>query len=675
MTLLTYFLLVLALIVAFLLSFYQYLYPNKKVGFHVYLLLGLRTISWMCVLLLLINPKFQWVSFQEVKPVLPVYIDNSTSVGYLSSLETVETLQRQIKNNKSLNQQFDVQFYSLDSDVNATDTLNLKGKQSHLEKAGKHNRVRYRNKRFPTLLLTDGNQTKGNDFAYAFDVQNPVYSVVLGDTTAVADLNVQQINVNPYAFLKNKFPVEVFLQYTGMNAVASNFVIKQDNRILYQQKVDFSQEKRSQILQVLLPAQKVGVQVFKAILESDLEEKNKDNNTQNFAVEVIDQKTEVALISEINHPDLGALKRAIESNQQRNVKILKPGKIDDLSAFDVLVLYQPNGAFRNIFEQNNKLQKNTWMITGLGTDFNFLNQMQTGFQFKMSKSKEDYLSAFNTQFNLFLTEDKGFESLPPLQNPYGTMTIQGDWQTLMFAKIRNSVLEQPLWALGTNGNSRTAFLLGEDLWKWRSKVYLNTESFDAFDLLIDKTIQFLNTNDRRKNLVVTHKNFYNSGDNIEINAQFFNKNYEPEPNAQLTLTWVDKNSQKSYMADLLRSTQSFKANLEGIPVGSYNFTVKEKKSNAVYQGSFEVIDFDIEKQFVTPNFSKLQELAAQTAGNVMMPNQLEDFLKKLSNSQEYPIIEKQIKRKIPLIEWYFLLILLVITLGSEWFIRKYHGLL
>ena len=675
MTLLTYFLLVLALIVAFLLSFYQYLYPNKKVGVHVYLLFGLRTISWMCVFLLLINPKFQWVSFQEVKPVLPVYIDNSSSIGYLSSLESVETLKRQIKNNKKLNQQFDVQYYTLDNDVNATDTLTLKGKQSYLEKAAKNNRVRYRNKRFPTLLLTDGNQTKGNDFAYAFDVQNPVFSVVLGDTTAVADLNVQQINVNTYAFLKNKFPVEVFLQYTGKNPVTSNFVIKQDDRILFQQKVDFSLEKRSQILQVLLPAEKVGVQVFKAILESNLEEKNLDNNIQNFAVEVIDQKTEVALISEINHPDLGALKRAIESNQQRNVKILKPGKIDDLSAFDVLVLYQPNGSFRNIFEQNNKLQKNTWIITGLGTDFNFLNQMQTGFQFKMSKSKEDYLSAFNTQFNLFLTEDKGFESLPPLQNLYGTVTIQGDWQTLMFAKIRNAVLDQPLWALGTNGNSRTAFLLGEDLWKWRSKVYLNTESFDAFDLLIDKTIQFLNTNDRRKNLIVTHKNFYNSGDNIEINAQFFNKNYEPEPNAQLTLTWVDKKSQKSSMVDLLKSTQSFKANLEGIPAGSYNFTVKEKKSNAVYQGYFEVIDFDIEKQFVTPNFSKLQELAVQTSGNVMMPNQFEDFLKKLSNSQEYPIIEKQIKRKIPLIEWYFLLILLVITLGSEWFIRKYHGLL
>ena len=675
MTLLTYFLLILALIVALSLSFFQYLFPNRKVNAHVYLLFGLRTISWLCVFLLLINPKFQWVSFQEVKPVLPVYVDNSASISYLSSSETVESLQKQIKNHPALNQQFDVQFYTLDSEVKSSDTITLKGNQSHLEMAAKNNRIRYRNKRFPTILLTDGNQTKGADFAYAFDAQNPVHSVVLGDTTTVTDLKVQKINVNPYAFLKNKFPVEVFLQYTGKNAVSTNFTIKQGNNIVFQQKVEFSNQKRSQILQVLLPAQKVGVQVFKATLESELEEKNKENNTQNFAVEVIDQKTEVAIISEINHPDLGALKRAIENNQQRNVTILKPGKISDLSIFDVLVLYQPMAAFKNIYEQNKNLQKNTWTITGLGTDFNFLNQMQSDFQFKMSKQKEDYLSEFNTQFNLFLTDNKGFQNLPPLQNPYGTLTIQGDWQTLMTAKIRNTILEQPLWAFGSKDRNRQAFLLGEDLWKWRSQMYLNNESFDAFDLLIDKTIQFLATSDRRKKLVVSHNNFYNSGDAIEINAQFFNKNYEPEPNAQLTLELVNKNTQKRTLVDLLRSSQNYKANLEGSLPGSYDFTVKEKKSGAVYKGFFEVIDFDIEKQFVSPNFAKLQELAVQTEGNVLMPNQVEAFLEQLAQNPSYPTIEKQIKKRIPLIEWYFLLILLVITLGSEWFVRKYHGLI
>ena len=44
--------------------------------------------------------------------------------------------------------------------------------------------------------------------------------------------------------------------------------------------------------------------------------------SKNFAVEVIDQKTNVAIVSDIIHPDMGALKKAIESNEQRTASIL-----------------------------------------------------------------------------------------------------------------------------------------------------------------------------------------------------------------------------------------------------------------------------------------------------------------------------------------------------------------
>lgn len=675
MTFLTYFLLIIALIIALALSFFQYLVPSKKTAKHVYLLFGLRTISWLCVFVLLINPKFQWISFQEVKPVLPVYFDNSASISYLSSKAQIESIQTQIKQHKALNQKYDVQFFTIDSEVRSGDSISLNGSQSQLEAAAKSNRIRFRNKLFPTLLVTDGNQTKGADFAFSFEEQNPVYSVILGDTTTVTDLKIQQINVNPYAFLKNKFPVELFFQYSGKKEITSNFIIRQGEKTIFQQKVTFSNQKRSQIVKVLLPAEKVGVQVFRASLISDLDEKNKENNHQNFAVEVIDQKTEVAIISEINHPDLGALKRAIQSNEQRNVSIVKPSQISDLSVYDVLILYQPMAAFKNIYEINKNLQKNTWTITGLGTDFNFLNQVQNDFQFKMSSQKEDYLMEYQSNFNLFITDFKGFENLPPLQNPYGNFKQQGDWQTLFGAKIRNNVLDQPLWTLGSQDRKRNAYLLGEDIWKWRSQVFLNTESFDAFDQLIDKTIQFLASNDRRKNLVVNHDNFYQSGDIIEINAQFFNKNYEPDPNAQLTLQLINKNTNKQTSLDFLKSSQNFKANLEQIVPGSYDFTVKEKKSGTVYKGFFEVIDFDIEKQFVMPNYVKLKELAVQTNAAVIMPIQLDNFLNDLSKNPNYPTIEKQIKKRIPLIEWYFLLILLLFSLGSEWFVRKYHGMI
>jgi hypothetical protein len=41
---------------------------------------------------------------------------------------------------------------------------------------------------------------------------------------------------------------------------------------------------------------------------------------------------------------------------------------------------------------------------------------------------------------------------------------------------------------------------------------------------MDKTIQYLASSSSKKALVVNHESFYNSGDAIEITAQYFNKN-------------------------------------------------------------------------------------------------------------------------------------------------------
>ncbi len=59
----------------------------------------------------------------------------------------------------------------------------------------------------------------------------------------------------------------------------------------------------------------------------------------------------MALVSAINHPDIGALKRAIETNSQRKVIVVKPNDISSLTDFDVLLLYQPTTEFKLVFER------------------------------------------------------------------------------------------------------------------------------------------------------------------------------------------------------------------------------------------------------------------------------------------------------------------------------------
>ena len=109
--------------------------------------------------------------------------------------------------------------------------------------------------------------------------------------------------------------------------------------------------------------------------------------------------------------------------------------------------------------------------------------------------------------------------------------------------------------------------------------------------------------------------------------------------------------------------------------GNYSFTVKELNSNSVYSSTLEVLDFDIEKQFVNPDWNKLNQLANQTSGKAYLANQADILVKQLMADESYKAIQKTLVKKSPLIDWIWLLVLIAISLATEWFVRKYNGLL
>ncbi|HPJ10019.1 MAG TPA: hypothetical protein PLS51_05270, partial [Flavobacterium sp.] len=205
--------------------------------------------------------------------------------------------------------------------------------------------------------------------------------------------------------------------------------------------------------------------------------------------------------------------------------------------------------------------------------------------------------------------------------------------------------------------------------------HVENKSYEKFDVFVDKIIQFLASNNARKSLVVEHERFYNSGDALEISAQYFNKNYEFDEKARLTIAVTNKATKQAKRYDLLRTNNAYKVNLDGLAAGQYQFTVKELNSNTSYSGSFEVLDFDIEKQFVNPDLTRLQQLASQTHGQVFYPNQTQSLIKTLLENNQYKAVEKAIVKKTPLIDWIWLLVIVAVTLSTEWFLRKYNGML
>lgn len=675
MTTNTILLLLLSLLIAAGLSFFQYLYKVKNKS-KVYLFLTfLRFLSIFFILLLLINPIITTSKLEIIKTPLPIVVDNSSSISFLKAKEKASELAQKLSSNSALQEKYDLQPYLFDATFEQSDSLTFKGNQTNLDLVAKNLKSIYKNAFYPTVIITDGNQTTGNDYVYSFDENKKVYPLVLGDTTKVFDLKINQLNVNRYAFLKNKFPVEVFLQYSGDKDVTANFSITQGNEVLNRQSISFSPSKKTAVVNVLLPANKVGLQIYKAKIESKEIEKNAFNNIKNFAVEVIDQKTAVAIVSSIDHPDIAALKRAIESNLQHKVEIIKPNDVKTLLNYNVLVLYQPTSAFKSVFEANKKANLNTFIITGTATDFSFLNQEQNNFVFKMSSQSEDYQADFDSQFNLFALDNLGFEALPPLQNSYGSITANGEVNTLLSAKIRNIDTKAPLLSFTENQGKRTAYLFGENSWKWRLQSHVDNQSFEKYDVFINKIIQYLASNNAKKSLVVNHESFYNTGEAIEITAQYFNKNYDFDEKANLTIAVTNVQTKQTKNYDLLKGNNIYKVNLDGLAAGSYNFSVKELNSKTSYSGHFEILDFDIEKQFVNPDVQKLKQLATQTKGKVFYQNQIDTLIKTLLENEEYKPVQKDVVTKSPLIDWKWLLVLIATFLSTEWFVRKYNGML
>src|SRR5690606_19842357 len=107
----------------------------------------------------------------------------------------------------------------------------------------------------------------------------------------------------------------------------------------------------------------------------------------------------------------------------------------------------------------------------------------------------------------------------------------------------------------------------------------------------------------------------------------------------------------------------------------YSFMVKELSTNTSYTGNFEVIDFDIEKQYTNADYKKLQLLAQNTNGKVFFESTINTLIDELLANENFKSVQKEQTKKIPLIDFWTLLGIIVALLGLEWFIRKYNGLL
>ncbi|WP_417371053.1 VWA domain-containing protein [Gelidibacter japonicus] len=668
---------ILAGILALSLALFQYIYKHRKRSKTYVLLTFLRFVSLFSVFLLVINPKFNKITYFNEKPNLLIAVDNTESVKYLDQDQKTRDLVGLLQKDEGLNERFDLKLFSFGKDVNNLEALSFDEKQTNPTVVFERFSQVYGNSIAPLILITDGNQTYGNDYEFAAqNYKQAVFPIILGDTNRYTDLKIEQLNINKYAYLKNKFPIEIIAVYNGGEEVSTQLTVSSGNTIVFSENLTFNKEQSSRIVNLSLPANRPGVHSYKAELKPLANEKNTVNNIKNFAVEVIDRKTHVAIVSDIIHPDLGALKKAIESNEQRQASILKPTEfLNQKNDFQQVIIYQPNQNFKLVYDEIQTLNINTFTILGPKTNWLEFNKFQPFMQQTVTNQYEDFQPSLNSNFNVFIVDDLNFSDFPPLQTEFGTATFSLPIEIILYKTVNGIQLNEPLlWSFEVN-QKRAVVLNGEGIWRWRAQSYLDKKSFHDFDNFIGKIIQYLDSNQKRFRLNVSYESFYNGNDNVLLTAQFFNRTYEFDKTASLEITVKNKESEQSQKLPFILKQSNYQVDLSGLEAGDYVFTVQAQEENISQSGEFKILDYSVEQQFLNANVLKLQNLATLSQGTSYFINDTDALVDQLIKDERFPTIQKSTKKVVPLIDWKFLLAFIALSLGAEWFIRKYNGLI
>ncbi len=672
----TILLIIAAFIIALIVSLYQYLYKAKRRGKRNLLFAFLRFLSVFSILLLLINPSFKKKTFYTQKPKLVIAVDNSNSIAHLEKDNEVKEFIKNLKEDDNLSDRFDVQYYSFSDELKDSLSLSFDQKQTNISKTLEDLNQVYKNSTAPTILITDGNQTYGRDYQYNSErYKQSVYPIITGDTIDVIDTKIQQLNVNRYAYLKNKFPVEVILTYSGLENVNTTFQVTSGNASVYTQEVSFSKEKNSTVINFTLPANTAGIAKYMARLLPLSSEKNKINNRKAFAVEVIDQKTNVLIISDIVHPDLGAMKKSIESNERRSVTIVRPEEVNNLDEYQMIILYQPNTRFRAAYEKISSQRKNYLTVTGAKTDWVFLNRVQNKYTQEITRQTEYYIPRYNSNYGAFLFDDIGFAGYPPLIGVFGEVNVNSNYDLLLYRSVNNIETEEPLLVSMEQGGIREAVLFGEGLWRWRAYSYLDNQNFENFDEFFGKLVQYLTSTKRKSRLNTISDPFYYGNANIKIRAEYFTKNYEFDRRGNLRIAVKNKDTEATQTIPMLLRNNSYEVDLSNLNAGNYDYTVTVVGENISRSGSFTVLEYDVEQQFLNADVTKLKQLATNTKGKTFTLDQNQILVEGLIQDSRYQPIQKSKENVVSLIDWKYLLMIIIILLGIEWFARKYNGLI
>lgn len=649
------------------------------------LLIALRSTGLILLALLLLGILLKGKTKEVDQPyIISIFDDSESMLNYIDSAE-VPQLEKDFHRdlNLDINERFKSLSFTLGSQLHLSDSLGFNNKQTDLGNALNRVYENYYGRNIgAVVLVSDGNFNAGmTPLVIAEKFKNvPIYTLGVGDTVQKVDHQVKNVTVNEIAFLGNRFPIEVSVE--GHLTPNENFDIYlyDGDKLLETKKVKHQDNEYSLIKETFhIDATTVGIHEYTARISALTNEYNLENNSQTFYIEVLDDQSNVLLIAEALSPDVGAIKRALEPENNLKLEVVTNDNLPaDFKKYDLIIWDSPGAARNSVnFDRVRTSGKPIWYIITPQTSQAYLNQLQLQATIRTTGQTDLNRAAFNQAFNLFqlsADERKFMDNVPPLRSHYGNLQFNDNSSILAYQKLGSVTKKDPLFYFGKNQSQKFAVTYGTGLWTWALSDYRENQSHTNFNTIVSKTVQYLILKENTSRLRVRLPSISSSEKDFITAATFYNDSYEPITTADVHFELTNP-SDEHFDYSFMPLEKEYTLNLGKLPVGRYEWRAYTKFNGQDFEvkGSFAIKDISIEKQDTKANHQVLQQIASNSNGSFALLSDYKEILEQINNSEDIVPIAYESSKYSKLIDYIWLLLLIVAVFTAELFIRRYSG--
>lgn len=651
----------------------------------------LRGLAITLIAFLLLAPMLKMTVKKTEKPIILVAVDNSESIRsnkdsafYKSDYpKQVQQMVNELKKN------YEVKTYLIgDEDQLVSDNqelnISLTDKSTNLSSIFDQVNMLYATCNVGAMiLLSDGIFNTGASPYYKSEKSNfPVYTVGLGSTELSTDLFVSDIVHNRQALKGNFFPVEVKVAANKLSGKAATLTISEGNEELFKKTITINGNRHFETVRLSIEAKSAGIHHYKVDL-TDLDgEITHKNNHSSFYVEVVESKEKVAIVYNAPHPDVAAMREALELTDNYDIDVQSVDAFNAApSDYSLIILHQlpsQKNSAANLISQIRKSGTSTLYIVGPQTNLSTFNTLNTGVTITQSKSlTNNAMPTFNDNFTAFTFSEEARKMLvhyPPVKTTFGTYKTAVSANIFMYQKISGVDTKYPLIVFNSQNGVRTGVITGTGFWSWKMYNFLHAENHDAFNEVIDKTVLYLATKGDKSQFRITHPSIFAENAAIEFDAELYNDSYELINESDIKMVITDSEG-KPYESQFSKQNNSYHLNMGELPVGNYTWTATTQLGNKKLQksGRFSVQEILIETANLVADHDLLKSMSNATNGKFFTKDQISKVVGEIKANDNIKTIASYKKKYSMLLNSPWYLIAIILLFGAEWFLRKWHG--